>query len=139
MSASQRNREAEAIIELQFPIPSKISCEELVNLNALMNAEKTLLSNEVVVRRGKERKLAEAKLSALARQRKRLDEIFVLKKCAELEQVAIEKQQLDLIASMREDKNKSLDTRTFDDRTLLFIGAITIIALGGAYYLRKRG
>ena len=40
MSASQRYREAEAIIELQFPIPSNISCEELVNLNALMNAEK---------------------------------------------------------------------------------------------------
>lgn len=140
MSASQRARQAEAMIELQFPIKSNISCDELVELTAMMNAEKTFLQNEVLIKRGKDRKMAEAKLSALAKQRKRLDEIFILKKCADLDRIAIEKQQLDTIIAMRNEENKNLDTsKALDDRTLLFIGAITIVALSGAYFLRKRG
>ena len=76
MSKTQRRRQAENIIEAAFPLPSKINCRELIDTNALMNAEKTLLSNEVLILKGKERKLAEAKLSALAQRRKELDEIM---------------------------------------------------------------
>ena len=46
MSKTQRKRQAENIIESEFPLPSKINCQGLVDTNALMNAEKTLLSNE---------------------------------------------------------------------------------------------
>lgn len=138
MSKTQRERQAEAYIELQFPLPSGIDCQGLVDTNALMNAEKTLLSNEVLVKRGSERKMAEAKLSALAAQRKKLDEIYLFKKCRELEQIDIEKKQLDAIASLR-DEDKSLGAPTFDNRTLMVLVGVTALALGGAYFLRKRG
>jgi hypothetical protein len=138
MTRTQRERQAEAIIESQFPLPSSIDCKGLVDTNALMNAEKTLLSNEVLVKRGSERKMAEAKLSALSAQRKVLDEIYIFKRCRELEQIDIEKKQLDAISAIRDD-DKSLDTRTFDDRTLFVVFGVTAVALAMAYFLRKRG
>ena len=59
MSKTQRQRQAENIIEAQFPLPSQIDCSGLVDTNALMNAEKTLLSNDVLIKKVQERKLAE--------------------------------------------------------------------------------
>ena len=53
MSKSERNRIAENAIEQAFPLFSDISCRELVDTNALMNAEKTLLANEVLISKGK--------------------------------------------------------------------------------------
>lgn len=138
MSKTQRQRQAENIIEGQFPLPSGIDCRGLVDTNALMNAEKTLLSNEVLTLRGQDRKLAEAKLTALSRRRKELDELYVLKRCGELEQIAIEKQQLDALDALRAE-DKSIQTGTFDNKTLIALALITFLGLGMAVYIRKRG
>ena len=109
-----------------------------MDTNALMNAEKTLLSNEVLTLRGQDRKLAEAKLTALSRRRKELDELYVLKRCGELEQIAIEKQQLDALDALRAE-DKSIQTGTFDNKTLIALALITFLGLGMAVYIRKRG
>lgn len=138
MSKTQRRRQAENIIEAAFPLPSKINCRELIDTNALMNAEKTLLSNEVLILKGKERKLAEAKLSALAQRRKELDEIYVLKRCRDLESLDIEKQNLDALQALRDD-DKSMSSSPFDNKTLIGLALITFLGLGMAFYLRKRG
>ena len=136
--SDRRRALAEAYIENSFPLYSNISCEKLVDTNALMNAEKTLLSNEILILKGQDRKLAEDKLSALARQRKKLDELYVFKRCRELESLDIQKTNLDALSAIR-DKSASMGTQLLDGKSLAIIGAIVVVALGGAYALRKRG
>lgn len=136
--SDRRRASAEAYIENSFPLYSNISCEKLVDTNALMNAEKTLLSNEILILKGQDRKLAEDKLSALARQRKKLDELYVFKRCRELESLDIQKTNLDTLSAIR-DKSASMGTQLLDGKSLAIIGAIVVVALGGAYALRKRG
>ncbi len=138
MSKTQRQRQAENIIEAQFPLPSQIDCSGLVDTNALMNAEKTLLSNDVLIKKGQDRKLAEEKLSALSRRRKELDELYVLKRCRQLELLDIEKQNLDALDALRGD-DKQLSAGGFDDRTLIGLALITFVGLGLAFFIRKRG
>jgi hypothetical protein len=138
MSKTQRQRQAENIIEAQFPLPSRIDCSGLVDTNALMNAEKTLLSNDVLIKKGQDRKLAEEKLSALSRRRKELDELYVLKRCRQLELLDIEKQNLDALDALRGD-DKQLSAGGFDDRTLIGLALITFVGLGLAFFIRKRG
>ena len=138
MAKRRRQAEAEAYIESQFPLISNIDCEGLVDTNALMNAEKTLLSNEVVIQKGSDRKLAEEKLTALARQRKKLDELYVFKRCRELESIDIQKTQLDTLSALR-DQDKSFGVQVMDNRTIAIVAVITLVALGGAYALRQRG
>jgi hypothetical protein len=138
MSKLQRQRLAENLIEAQFPLPSNIDCNGLVDTNALMNAEKTLLSNEVLIEKGKDRKLAEAKLTALAKRRRELDELYVLKRCRDLELLDIEKQNLDALDALR-GEDKSLSTSGFDNRTLIGLALITFLGLGIAFYIKKRG
>lgn len=138
MSKSERNRIAENAIEQAFPLFSDISCRELVDTNALMNAEKTLLANEVLISKGKERKLAEAKLRALAEQRKELDELYLFKKCRELEQIDIEKKQLDAIDALRSE-DKSLGSKGLDNQTLFLFAGVAVVSLVLAFALRKRG
>ena len=118
MSKTQRQRQAENIIEAEFPLPSNISCDGLVDTSALMNAERTLLANEVLLEKGKDRKMVEAKITALSQRRKELDELYVLKRCRELEALDIEKEQLDILNNLRAE-DKSMPTQTFDNRTLL--------------------
>ena len=103
-----------------------------------MNAERTLLANEVLLEKGKDRKMVEAKITALSQRRKELDELYVLKRCRELEALDIEKEQLDILNNLRAE-DKSMPTQTFDNRTLFGLGLITLLALGGAYALRQRG
>tara|TARA_B100001057_G_scaffold184071_2_gene184773 strand:- start:341 stop:757 length:417 start_codon:yes stop_codon:yes gene_type:complete len=138
MSKLERQRLAENTIEGQFPLPSNIGCSGLVDTNALMNAEKTLLSNEVLIEKGKDRKLAEAKLTALAKRRRELDELYVLKRCRDLELLDIEKQNLDTLDALRGD-DKSLPTSGFDNRTLIGLALITFLGLGIAFFIKKRG
>jgi hypothetical protein len=138
MSKLQRQRQAENIIEAEYPLPSQINCEGLVDTNALMNAEKTLLSNEVLILKGEDRKKSEAKLLALSQRRKELDELYVLKRCRELELLDIEKQNLDALDSLRDD-DKSLTASGFDNKTIIGLALITFLGLGIAVYLRRRG
>jgi hypothetical protein len=138
MSKTQRQRQAENIIEAEFPLPSNITCDGLVDTSALMNAERTLLANEVLLEKGKDRKMVEAKITALSQRRKELDELYVMKRCRELEALDIEKEQLDILNNLRA-QDKSMPTQTFDNRTLFGLGLITLLALGGAYALRQRG
>jgi hypothetical protein len=138
MSKEQRLLQAENIIESEFPLPSKINCEGLVDTNALMNAEKTLLSNEVLILKGKDRKKAEAKLLALSQRRKELDELYVLKRCRELEMLDNEKRNLDALDALR-DEDKSLTASGFDNKTIIGLALITFLGLGIAFYLKKRG
>lgn len=138
MGKVQRQRQAENIIEAEYPLPSGINCEGLVDTNALMNAEKTLLSNEVLILKGQDRKKAEAKLLALSQRRKELDELYVLKRCRELEFLDIEKQNLDALDSLRDD-DKSLTASGFDNKTIIGLALITFLGLGIAVYLRRRG
>jgi len=138
MSKYERQRQAENIIEAEYPLPSQINCEGLVDTNALMNAEKTLLSNEVLILKGEDRKKSEAKLLALSQRRKELDELYVLKRCRELELLDIEKQNLDALDSLRDD-DKSLTASGFDNKTIIGLALITFLGLGIAVYLRRRG
>lgn len=138
MSKEQRLLQAENIIESEFPLPSKINCEGLVDTNALMNAEKTLLSNEVLILKGKDRKKAEAKLLALSQRRKELDELYVLKRCRELEMLDNEKRNLDALDALRVE-DKSLTASGFDNKTIIGLALITFLGLGIAFYLKKRG
>ncbi len=138
MSKTQRERLAQNYIEGQFPLPSDIDCSGLVDTSALMNAERTLLAQEVLMEKGRDRRLVEEKLSALSERRKELDELYVLKRCRELEALDIEKQQLDVLNSLR-NEDKSMTAPMFDEKTLFGLGLITLLALGGAYALRKRG
>ena len=70
-----------------------------------MNAERTLLANEVLLEKGKDRKMVEAKITALSQRRKELDELYVLKRCRELEALDIEKEQLDILNNLRAEDN----------------------------------
>ena len=138
MSKTQRQRQAENIIEANFPLPSKINCQGLVDTNALMNAEKTLLSNEIIILKGKDRKLAEAELLALSQRRKELDELYVIKRCRDLELLDVEKQNLDALDALRV-QDKSMSAGVFDNKTIIGLGLITFLGLGMAFYLKKRG
>jgi|TARA_R110002012_G_scaffold277006_1_gene464137 hypothetical protein len=138
MNKTDRKRLAENIIEGDFPLPSAITCEGLVDTNALMNAEKTLLSNEVLILKGQDRKLAEAKILALSERRKELDNLYVLKKCRQLELLDIEKQNLDALEGLRAG-DKSMTSSGFTNKTLIALALITFLGLGFAVYLRKRG
>jgi hypothetical protein len=138
MSKTQRLRQAENIIESEFPLPSKINCQGLVDTNALMNAEKTLLSNEVLILKGNDRKLSEAMLLALSQRRKDLDELYVVKRCRDLEILDNEKQNLDALEALRV-SDKSMTASGFDNRTLIGLALITFLGLGIAFYLKKRG
>ena len=132
MSKTQRKRQAENIIESEFPLPSKINCQGLVN------AEKTLLSNEVLILKGKDRKLSEAKLLALSQRRKDLDTLYVVKRCRDLEILDNEKQNLDALEALRV-SDKSMTASGFDNKTLIGLALITFLGLGIAFYLKKRG
>lgn len=138
MSKTQRERQAQNIIEAQFPLPSDIGCNGLVDTSALMVAERTLLGQDILIKKGQDRKMVEAKLSALAKRRQELDELYVLKRCRELEDLDIQKEQLDILTNLRAE-DKSMQPQPFDNRTLFGLGLITLLALGGAYALRKRG
>ena len=138
MSKAQRLLQAENIIESEFPLPSKINCRELVDTNALMNAEKTLLSNEVLILKGKDRKLSEALLLALSQRRKDLDTLYVVKRCRDLEILDNEKQNLDALEALRV-SDKSMTASGFDNKTLIGLALITFLGLGIAFYLKKRG
>jgi hypothetical protein len=103
-----------------------------------MNAEKTLLSNEVLILKGKDRKLSEAKLLALSQRRKDLDTLYVVKRCRDLEILDNEKQNLDALEALR-DNDKSMTASGFDNKTLIGLALITFLGLGIAFYLKKRG
>jgi hypothetical protein len=134
----RRQRQAENYIEANFPLPSSIDCRGLVDTGALMNAEKTLLSNTVLVGKGEDRKVAEEQLRALAQQRKALDELYLSKRCSDLELIDIEKKQLDALDAIRAD-DKSMTKNRFDNKTFLVLGGLVAVAFGVAFVMKRRG